>query len=432
VASWLRPSLNMTSILFNLSSPFRCTGGIYVAACGLAVVATLGFAPRVAMALGGVDIKPGHDDAIVEKLPSRLRALPKAGTVQISAQTPSQTGAPVASEAASSVALARAAIRQSRIDSDPRALGRAQAILAPWWDRPDAPVEIAVLQATVLQSRHEFAAAKKILAQTLARSPKQAQAWLTLATLDRLSGRYAESLKSCREVAQSGAPLYALACQLETRSMTGEAQAARTGFALLRGQFSEPDTQAWIVSLLAESEERAGDDTSALRAYTESLRLSPDHYTTIAAADLLLRGERPKEALALLASQPLNDAVLLRKAFALKQMGNPTWQALTAELRQRFAALDQRGGDVASHARERAQAALWLDDDAAKAFQFALLNLSLQKEPTDWLIFQNASLAVQSLGMSRQQRQEFLALQKEWQATGLRDARLRLATMGRS
>jgi hypothetical protein len=90
---------------------------------------------------------------------------------------------------------------------------------------------------------------------------------------------------------------------------------------------------------------------------------------------------------------------------------------LSTELQARFAALDQRGDDPATHARERALAYLWLDADAAKALQSAKLNLTLQKEPLDWwLALQSAQRAGQTAELAR--------LRGELAATGLRDARL--------
>src|SRR5262245_45767229 len=46
-------------------------------------------------------------------------------------------------------ALAQDFLRRARIEGDPRLVGYAQAALAPWRDRDDVPVDLAVLQATV-------------------------------------------------------------------------------------------------------------------------------------------------------------------------------------------------------------------------------------------------------------------------------------------
>jgi hypothetical protein len=358
----------------------------------------------------GRDWQPTSDSQVVETLPPRMRA---ANT----------TAAPTPQAAA---LAARQAITLARQTADVRYLGRAQATLAPWWGRSDAPVELAVLQATVQQSRHEFAAAKTVLTQALQRKPQHAQGWLTLATLERVAGQYPAAMAACAQVTRTGAALYGAACQLETTSLQGKHDEARNGLSALQRQTQDASTQAWLGSLLAESEERAGRDGAALAAYQASLAQAPDGYTALAAADLLLRTEQPGAALKMLADQPASDAVLLRRAYALKQQKIPQWQALASELQARFAALEQRGDDPATHARERALAYLWLEADAAKASQSAKLNLTLQKEPLDWWL---ALHSAQRAGLSS----ELARLRAELAAMGLRDARLsRLLAEGKT
>ena len=305
----------------------------------------------------------------------------------------------------------------ARRNADPRYLGRAQAALARWWDRPDAPAELAVLQATIQQSRHEFGAARKTLQGVLAREPAQAQGWLTMATLERLSGRYDAAAQACVQVQRAGAELYAAACKLETRSLLGDFDQARQGFQTLARQAADDSIRAWLLSLLAESEERAGRDASAKTAYQSSLKLESDGYTALAYADLLLRLSQPAEALKVLAGQAQSDAVLIRQGQALKLRGDPGWKAVRLELTERFAALDARGEDSTLHARERALAALWLDDKLDTAWRYAQANLDLQKEPFDWWL---ALAAAQAAGSS----QDIARLQQTLQATGLKDARL--------
>lgn len=366
-----------------------------VGACLLFACAVAAAAPR--------DIPPGNDSDVIETLPARVRA---------TAATP---GAALSPEAAA--VSAREWIKLSRLEAEPRYLGRAQAVLAPWWDKPDAPPALAVLQATVQQSRHEFGAARKTLQAALKRDPSQAQGWLTLATLERLAGRYDAATAACEEVARNGAGFYAQACQLETASLRGGFDEARRGYGQLAQRSPDAGTRAWLLSLLAESEERAGRDADAARAYESSLAAEADGYTALAYADMMLRTARPQEAIKALKKQPASDATLLRQAFAYKQLNDPQWQVLNAELRERFAALDARGEDRAPHARERALGALWLDGDAAAASESAQLNLGLQKEPLDWWL---ALHTTQLAG----RKAELEKLREALAATGLKDARL--------
>jgi len=109
--------------------------------------------------------------------------------------------------------------------------------------------------------------------------------------------------------------------------------------------------------------------------------------------------------------------VLLRRAHALRLIGDAQWQVLRNDLQGRYAAIAARGEALVTHARERALLALWLQDDPADAWRAAQANLALQKEPLDWW------LALQTSEKSG----DVLAHQTVRQAliqSGLKDARL--------
>ena len=368
---------------------------------------------NVGSSMAATPLLPTSDGQVIEKLAiATHRQNPSAGT-------------PNVSDAASA---AKQAIAQARSAGDTRYWGRAQAILAPWWDAQNAPIEIAILQATVQQGRHEFALAYATLGKALKRDPNNAQAWLIEASLDRLAGRYTEALHACEAVGHAGQPWYAQSCRLETRSLQGQWAQARTGFAVLLATAQNTAQSAWVWSLLAESEERAGNVAAATDAYTQSLAHSDDLYTRLAYADLLLRttpaAPSPtaqaqwKRVLKVLAAAPETDAVLLRRALAMQGLGQTdAWHAIRIELAGRAEALKSRGDDTTLHAREAALAALWLDDKPEKATELALQNLQMQKEPIDWWV------ALQS-ARSAHQPQTIAQIQKAVQAIGLKDTRL--------
>ncbi|WP_326538812.1 tetratricopeptide repeat protein [Pseudorhodoferax sp.] len=364
---------------------------------------TLALAALLGVAQAATPLRPTSDQEVVERLPAvtHVRAAPGATAAD-----------PVQAER-----QARAAIATARQTGDARYWGRAQAALAPWWDRPDAPVSLAVLQATVQQGRHAFGDARQVLQAVLRRDPGHAQAWLDLAALERLGGRYPAALQACDAVARAGALLYAQACQLETVSLQGRHEVARSGLQRLLDQTAEPAQRGWLASLLAEQEERAGRDSAALAAYRLSLQAAPDLYTRIALADLLLRTGQPAEALEVLRAQPDTDAVLLRQALALRQRGDAGWTALRDSLRTRAEELARRGDEADVHAREQALAALWLHDEPTTALALARRNLVLQREPIDWwLALQSAQRASDDAALR--------GLRQELQASGLVDRRL--------
>src|SRR5437016_10337571 len=93
-----------------------------------------------------VPFLPTDDAQVLEHLPGRttaqfreLKALQAAA-----AQAPD--------DLSRAIPLARAYIRASRLEGDPRFLGYAQAALASWCKDSDAPTPVLVLRATILQS----------------------------------------------------------------------------------------------------------------------------------------------------------------------------------------------------------------------------------------------------------------------------------------
>ncbi|MEP6966035.1 MAG: hypothetical protein ABI845_11145, partial [Polaromonas sp.] len=233
-------------------------------------------------ALAATAVKPVRDDEVLEVLQTVTRNRPAQTALPAGAKATSADPAAAAKQARQDISVARQT-------GDTRYWGRAQAALAPWWDRADAPVEMAVLQATVQGGRHEFSASRAVLTVALARTPGYAQGWLNLASLERLSARYPESLAACESVARAGQALYAQACRLETKSLQGEHALATQGLKELLGQAGDAGQRSWLLSLLAESDERAGQDAAAADAYTRSLAAEHDLYTAIAFSDLLLR-----------------------------------------------------------------------------------------------------------------------------------------------
>jgi hypothetical protein len=351
-------------------------------------------------------LQPSSDDQVIEVLPAVTRGRP-----------PPISTLPKPVNPAAAQLQARQDIGVARQTGDTRYWGRAQAVLAPWWDRPDAPADIAVLQATVQQGRHEFAAARQVLAAALARTPGHAQGWLDMAALERLSGHYPEALAACDAVARAGQALYASACRLETQSLQGHHETAVQGLQALIAQTSDNSQRSWLLSVLAESQERWGRDGAAAKSYTASLALDPDLYTAIAYSDLLLRTGKPAQALQALAALPETDAVVLRRSAAWRRLGDSRWTGARAALQEREAELKRHGDDPALHARELALAALWLDDNAVNALAMARRNLLLQREPIDWWV---ALLSARQAGDGA----ALAELDAAIAATGLQDARL--------
>ena len=379
---------------------------------GISRMAWLALALVQCVAMAAERLQPGRDDAVLEVLPAITRIRP-----------PSTTSAPVPADPAAVAVAARQDIAMARQTGETRYWGRAQAALAPWWNRADAPADLAVLQATVQQGRHEFNDSRNVLTAALLRAPNHAQGWLNLAALERLSARYAASLAACEAVARAGQAMYASACRFETQSLQGQHELATQGLQALVKQTSNPGQLSWLYSLLAESQERAGIDSAAAKNYQLSLSIEPDLYTSIAYSDLLLRTGKPAQALQTLASLPETDAVVLRRAAGWKRLNDARWREARTQLQERNAELKRRGDDPALHGRELALAALWLDGDAAMALTLARSNLLLQREPLDWWV------AVQSARSARDTA-ALAELEAAIRAIGLQDVRIAMPRLG--
>lgn len=377
----------------------------------LTLAAAWAWACAASVAWGGVaPVPPGPDDQVVEVLPQVTTARP-------SPRLPGNPAAAVPSTPEMAARRAREAIETARRTGDARYWDRAQTALAAWWDQPDAPPDVMVLQATVLQGQHRFAAARSRLEQVVSRSPTHAQAWLTLANLHKLDGRYADALAACGRVSAAGVPLYGQICAAEVHSLRGDPMGGAWESLQAQARAQQPAAEPWLLSLWGEHLERQGQDRQAHDRYRQSLVLAPDLYTALVLADLQLRLGLAADALTTLRDAPATDAVLLRRAHAQRKLRQPAWTALRDELVSRQQAQSRRGESADAHAREYGLTALWLLDDPAEAHRWALRNLALQKEAIDWQL---------ALDSARQagDRDGFMRLRGQLAGVGLLDQRL--------
>jgi predicted Zn-dependent protease len=333
----------------------------------------------VLVAAQAVPLAPGADADVIERLPPRLLPRPAA-----------QAGAPALSPP-QAAAAARQLMEQARGSGDPRPAGQALALLAPWREAADAPAQVVVLLATVEQYLHDFEGAARRLQALLVRDPAQPQAWLTLATIRRVQGRYADSDDACRRLAALRvAPLHARACLAENAGLRGHVEEARAAFeALLAEAGEDAATRAWLLTSLGELQARAGRPGEAETSLRAALRAQPDGYTALALADLLLAQSRAAEVQPLLRREPRSDGVLLRLAAAGAREGTDP----ATELRERMAQAAQRPGVAALDGRERALFELVVQRDARAALRAARDNATRQREPLDLLLLARAARA---------------------------------------
>ncbi|MEO7009133.1 MAG: hypothetical protein ABI156_08305 [Caldimonas sp.] len=294
------------------------------------------------------------------------------------------------------VAVAKRYLAQAHELGDPRCAGLALAAIAGWTDDATTPDDLLMMKATLQQYLHEFDASVRTLELLLARpaTPGRAQAWLTLATVRRVQGRYAESDRACGRVAHAGAALHSGACLAENAALRGETDVARRMLGTLLSQPGLPAaTQAWLLTTVAELEQRDGRATAADAAFRAVLRLDPDPYARVDYADFLIEQHRPLEALDLLQGQTRTDVVLLRLAIAGAQARTPGAARDAAEMRERIALADERPEARTFHGREQAMFALQVERDPARALELARGDVLRQREPLDLLVLAQAARA---------------------------------------
>jgi Tfp pilus assembly protein PilF len=292
------------------------------------------------------------------------------------------------------VRLANSYIDYSRQIGDAHYAGYAEAVIAPWTGLAAPPANALLTQATILQYRHQFDSARELLQTTLRLDPRNAQAWLTQATLDMVQGRYEAARKECAQVMSTAGLELGSACLGNLLAYTGQ---ARQSLTLLRqsevSRGRAPAAyQAWIEGLIAEAAERLGDWPLAEGHYRSALQLLPqDNFLLVAYADFLLDRGRPGEVLPLLADHFQSDTAFLRVALAQTALQSPDASRYTWMMAARFEALKQRGSDF--FGREEARFALQLQHDPATSLALALRNWEFQRAPWDARVLLEAALA---------------------------------------
>ena len=337
--------------------------------------------------------------AVKQSVQRLARAKPAAGQPE-SALPPAQR-----------IDNARRLIQAGRASGDPRTLGYAESVLAGLPETGTTGVEVLVLRATIEQSRHRFDEARLLLDRALEQAPAHVQARLTRATIAHVRGDLDAARTDCSALRET-APTVAVICGAIGDSLSGRNAAALKA---LEG-VTDPSLRGWALSLAGEIHEQQGALDAAVRAYTASLALGADLYTTVALADALIAQQRWPQAEALLLPMPATDAVLLRR-WRVARAQQRDAGALQTLLTERFAAAQTRGELL--HAREAALFALDRGDSAV-ALKLARQNWNDQREPADLRILALAASASNDAGA--------LAEVRAWLVrTGLLDARVEQA-----
>lgn len=293
------------------------------------------------------------------------------------------------------VALSRAYLDYGRDTGDARYLGRAQAVIAPWTLKHPVSVDVLLVQATILQSRHQFAESRNILQAILQRDDDNAQAWLTLASVALVQGDMTEAQRDCAHLIGNSDALITAGCISALASVTGNARSSLQLIStLLKQEPNEPPAiQSWAHGLMADAAKYLSQTERADAEFKTALQLTPgDNFLLADYGDFLLDHGRAREALELTRNYSQSDTSFLRFVLAESALGLPPAAADTATMASRFRDLEQRG-DSRLYGREEARFALELQHDPVRALKLAQDNWTIQHAPEDIRIFLEAALA---------------------------------------
>ncbi|WP_431477104.1 tetratricopeptide repeat protein [Massilia eburnea] len=371
------------------------------AACTIRVAAALAFSAMASMALPGLaaPFVPRSGAEVLERLPQRGTASDAVVRRQRARLAEAPRDPAVAAEAAQRY------IELGRATGDPRYFGYAQAALAPWWQAAAPPVPVLLLRATLLQSSHRFEESMRDLDAVTRADPGNAQAWVTLATVQVVRGEYDAAIRSCGRLSSLASQLASMTCLANARASGGQLAASERLLALAIERSpsaqgaSNDGLRLWALTLSGELAARGGDEARAEARFRQALDLAPDDsYLLGAYADLLLDQGRHAEVQALLREHLRIDGLLLRHTIA-SHVSVPTEANALAELQARFTAAARRGEAI--HQREQARFELHLRHSARAALELALVNWQVQKEPADLRILLEAAVAARDPAAAR-------------------------------
>lgn len=287
-------------------------------------------------------------------------------------------------------------------EGDPRYLGYAQAALAPWWDLPEPPLEVQVVRASLLQFRHDFAAAYADLDQVLVRDPRNAQARVLRAIIAIVQARYDAARADCHSLNGLTSNIIVIGCEAMVDGLTGKAASAYTSLntAFGKARNLSANEQLWVLTRLAELSQRLGNTAATEAHFKQAIALGmSDTFLLAAYSDFLLDQKRPAEVIALLKDKTRSDGLLLRLLFAESNLNLPVAKEREAILTARYLAAQLRGDTV--HQQEEARFSLQVLGNPKKALALAQENWKVQLEPRDARIFLEAALAMKDPGSAQ-------------------------------
>lgn len=243
-------------------------------------------------------------------------------------------------------------------------------------------------RARLLQHRHEFRDAERLLGEILIREPRDRDARLMRAQIRLHLHEPQLASRDCAALAPLVSMLTTATCIAQVRAASGDLKRSYALLATtLRSQRAEDETRSWSAGVAAELSARLGNARAADHWYREAFSLDPgDHYIRITYADWLLSEGRNEEA-AKIAGAGSSLADRARVVLAGNDINSMEARKLQLAWRE-AAARGERG-----YLREQARFELIVRGDRSKAHALALESFRQRGEPEDALLLARTAAA---------------------------------------
>lgn len=260
-----------------------------------------------------------------------------------------------------------------------RYYGYAEQVLRGARD-PRAP-EIAIRRGRLLQHKHEFAQAERVLGEILRINGRDREARLMRAQVRLHLHEPQQALADCTALMPLVDLVTSTTCIAQARAALGDLQRAQTLLLrVLDYQRGDDATRSWSAGVAADFAMRLGDTDAAGRWYREAFELDPrSHYARITYADWLLSAGRFDEAL-----QVANRGASLADRARSVLAGRDTNSLEAQRLQLAWQEADARG--ERAHLRDRARFEHTLLHDPAKANASARASFLDRNEADDALL----------------------------------------------
>jgi len=284
-------------------------------------------------------------------------------------------------------------LKLGREKSDPRYFGYAEALLSPYLINNNLPEQSIIHWADILQHRHDFDQALKVLNSLADKRSENPQVYLMRAIIHISRGEYDLALNNCKSLITRATHLVTVSCVAQVKSLTGELQKS---FELLRqtldlSKDSDREEKIWAITLLGDMAVRIGKFSIAEKYYQQVLMLNNhDYYVLASYADLLLKQHQFDRVISLLREFTYVDKLLLRLAQASFKTGDDLSEKYIAQLESGYRLNELRGEKV--HLRDQAIFYFSVKSNLEKALSLAKRNWKFQKEPADIKLLLNISI----------------------------------------